>query len=176
VLEPDTSTLRSERETNLFGPIAVTTAFATRLPDTTGAVVTIASVASWIGRIPRPAAIHLPHRALDMPIRHRDAIALALAEEHLSRSRPDVADAEHVRELVRRLLPASQASLVTIARAMALHPRVLQRWLTEEGTSFGEVLDDVRRNTAWSPAPVSPPRGCAEIEVPLLRGVTRGRG
>ncbi len=49
VLERDTSTLRRELETNLFGPIAVTAAFAARLPDTTGAVVTIASVASWIG-------------------------------------------------------------------------------------------------------------------------------
>lgn len=49
VLERDTSTLRRELETNLLGPIAVTTAFAARLPDTTGAVVTIASVASWIG-------------------------------------------------------------------------------------------------------------------------------
>ncbi len=49
VLNAGASTLRRELETNLFGPLAVTTAFAGHLPDDTGAVVTIASVASWIG-------------------------------------------------------------------------------------------------------------------------------
>ncbi len=54
----DTSTLRRELETNLFGPLAVTRAFAgQQLPDGTGAVVTIASVASWIGLAGTYAAV-----------------------------------------------------------------------------------------------------------------------
>ena len=32
---------------------------------------------------------------------------------------------------------------------MSLHPRVLQRRLAESGTSFEEILDDVRREMAW---------------------------
>ena len=48
VLNPDTSTLRRELETNLFGPLALTSALADRLVDRSGAVVNVASVVSWI--------------------------------------------------------------------------------------------------------------------------------
>jgi NAD(P)-dependent dehydrogenase (short-subunit alcohol dehydrogenase family) len=48
VLSPDPSTLRLELETNLFGPLALTSAFADRLAGKSGAVVNVASVASWI--------------------------------------------------------------------------------------------------------------------------------
>ncbi len=49
VLNPDTSTLRLELETNLFGPLALISAFADRLVERSGAVVNVASVVSWIG-------------------------------------------------------------------------------------------------------------------------------
>jgi len=49
VLSPDTSTLRLELETNLFGPLALVSAFADRLAERCGAVVNVASVVSWIG-------------------------------------------------------------------------------------------------------------------------------
>lgn len=48
VLASDTSDLRSELETNLFGPLAVTTAFADRLAQRSGVVINIASIVSWI--------------------------------------------------------------------------------------------------------------------------------
>jgi AraC-like DNA-binding protein len=32
---------------------------------------------------------------------------------------------------------------------MAQHPRVVQRGLAESGTSFEEILDDIRRTMAW---------------------------
>jgi NAD(P)-dependent dehydrogenase (short-subunit alcohol dehydrogenase family) len=48
VLDSDTSTLRSELETNLFGPLAVTSAFADRLAQRSGVVINIASIVSWI--------------------------------------------------------------------------------------------------------------------------------
>lgn len=48
VLNPDTSTLRLELETNLFGPLALVSAFADRLAQNAGAVVNVASVASWL--------------------------------------------------------------------------------------------------------------------------------
>ncbi len=48
VLDSDTATLRGELETNLFGTLAVASAFADRLVQRSGVVVNIASVASWL--------------------------------------------------------------------------------------------------------------------------------
>jgi NAD(P)-dependent dehydrogenase (short-subunit alcohol dehydrogenase family) len=48
VLDPDTATLRAELETNLFGTLAVASAFADRLTQRSGVLVNIASVASWL--------------------------------------------------------------------------------------------------------------------------------
>jgi NAD(P)-dependent dehydrogenase (short-subunit alcohol dehydrogenase family) len=48
VLDSDTATLRGELETNLFGTLAVTSAFADRLVQRSGIVINMASVASWL--------------------------------------------------------------------------------------------------------------------------------
>jgi NAD(P)-dependent dehydrogenase (short-subunit alcohol dehydrogenase family) len=48
VLNHDTSQLRRELEVNLFGPLAVTAAFADRLAEPSGVVVNVASVLSWL--------------------------------------------------------------------------------------------------------------------------------
>jgi len=49
VLDPDTTALRLELETNLFGPLGLVAAYADRLAERSGAVVNVASVLSWIG-------------------------------------------------------------------------------------------------------------------------------
>jgi AraC-like DNA-binding protein len=94
-------------------------------------------------------SIHLPNHVLGRQIRGRDAAALTLAENYLAQVRPDRAFTDHVREMTERLLAVNQASLVVIAREMALHPRVVQRRLAELDTSFEEILDEVRRSMAW---------------------------
>ena len=48
VLDADTSGLRLGLETNLFGPLAVTSAFADRLVQRSGVVINVASILSWI--------------------------------------------------------------------------------------------------------------------------------
>jgi NAD(P)-dependent dehydrogenase (short-subunit alcohol dehydrogenase family) len=48
VLDPDTSALREELETNLFGPLAMASAFADRIAERSGAIVNVASVLSWL--------------------------------------------------------------------------------------------------------------------------------
>ncbi|RSM63926.1 short-chain dehydrogenase [Actinoplanes sp. ATCC 53533] len=48
VLDADTATLRGELETNLFGTLAVASAFADRLAQRAGIVINMASVASWL--------------------------------------------------------------------------------------------------------------------------------
>ena len=78
-----------------------------------------------------------------------DAAALALAEKYLTGIGPDHAVVDHVRDLTRRLLAVDRASLIVAARSMSLHPRVLQRRLAESGTTFEEILDEVRRELAW---------------------------
>lgn len=48
VLDRDTSKLREEMETNLFGPLAMASAFADRIVERSGAIVNVASVLAWI--------------------------------------------------------------------------------------------------------------------------------
>jgi NAD(P)-dependent dehydrogenase (short-subunit alcohol dehydrogenase family) len=48
VLSSDTTNLRRELEVNLFGPLAVTAAFADQVAARSGAVVNLASVLSWL--------------------------------------------------------------------------------------------------------------------------------
>lgn len=94
-------------------------------------------------------SVHLPLAVLRRSLPERDAAAIALAESFLTRVKPDLAVADHVGEVTRRLLVVGQASLVEAARAVGLHPRVLQRRLAEEGTTFEQILDGIRRALAW---------------------------
>ncbi len=48
VIAPDPTDLRRELEVNLFGPLAVTAAFADSVRERSGAVVNIASALSWL--------------------------------------------------------------------------------------------------------------------------------
>jgi NAD(P)-dependent dehydrogenase (short-subunit alcohol dehydrogenase family) len=48
VLDRDTSQLREEMETNLFGPLAMASAFADRIAQRSGAIVNVASVLAWM--------------------------------------------------------------------------------------------------------------------------------
>ncbi|WP_328352986.1 SDR family oxidoreductase [Mycobacterium sp. NBC_00419] len=48
VLHPDSSGLRAEMETNLFGPLAMASAFADRIAANSGAIVNVASVLAWL--------------------------------------------------------------------------------------------------------------------------------
>lgn len=49
VLSSDTSNLRRELEVNLFGPLAVTSAFVGGIAEGKGAIVNVASALSWLG-------------------------------------------------------------------------------------------------------------------------------
>lgn len=94
-------------------------------------------------------SIHVPLAVLDRPIPGRDPTILAMAENYLSQIGPALPLVEHVRELIHRMLKINQASLVGVAQALVVHPRILQRRLSEYGTSFEAILDDVRREMAW---------------------------
>jgi AraC-like DNA-binding protein len=55
---------------------------------------------------------------------------------------------DRIRELVRRLLPARRADLTDVAHTLAVHPRTLQRNLDNRGTSFGQIVEEVRKALA----------------------------
>ena len=55
---------------------------------------------------------------------------------------------QSVRRMVRQLLPTGTASLELIAAQFDLHPRALHRRLSAEKTTFGALIDSVRRETA----------------------------
>lgn len=48
VLAADTTGLREELETNLFGPLALASTFADRIAEHSGAIVNVASVLAWL--------------------------------------------------------------------------------------------------------------------------------
>ncbi|OBG55311.1 MULTISPECIES: AraC family transcriptional regulator [unclassified Mycobacterium] len=59
---------------------------------------------------------------------------------------PDMS--QSVRTIARQLLPTGAAKLEVIAAQFNIHPKTLQRRLADEGTTFFELIDDLRRETA----------------------------
>ncbi|MFD7076290.1 AraC family transcriptional regulator [Nocardioides sp. NPDC059952] len=53
-----------------------------------------------------------------------------------------------VRRLVRQLLPTGAVTMDLVARQFSMHRKTLQRRLAAEGTTFGALLDETRRELA----------------------------
>lgn len=60
----------------------------------------------------------------------------------------DATTTDLVCALVRQLLPTGAVGLADIARRVGLHPKTLQRRLAAEDTTFAELVDRTRRDTA----------------------------
>jgi AraC-like DNA-binding protein len=56
--------------------------------------------------------------------------------------------ADTLRSLIRQLLPTGNLTAEVAARQFGLHPKTLQRRLSAEGTTFAELVDQTRRDTA----------------------------
>ncbi len=70
-----------------------------------------------------------------------------VAAAYLANLDPDTT-AIHVRRVLPGLLPGGEPTIITTAAAMATSARTLQRHLQDEGTTFREVLRDVRHGLA----------------------------
>lgn len=91
------------------------------------------------------AALEMPHRAPDHSLlqiltNHADGLLRQL-------SRPE-RFAERARSVIGETLLAGHSGADQVARRLAVSLRTLHRRLAEEGTSLGELLDDVRREQA----------------------------
>ena len=80
---------------------------------------------------------------------HRDDVAHRAVVDYLNGITPhDAGIVESVRTIVRQLLPTGAATLDVVAEQFNLHPKTLQRRLSEEDTTFAALLDQVRKDAA----------------------------
>ncbi|WP_054812038.1 AraC family transcriptional regulator [Nocardia arizonensis] len=102
-------------------------------------------------RQPRRAAVlrlpaELPDRELagvDDTIRQ---LAIAFLAEQSANRGGDIVS--RTRTAIRESLGTGTVELVGISRLLMMHPRSLQRHLNEAGVTFGQLLDDTRRESA----------------------------
>lgn len=91
---------------------------------------------------------------LDCPIKSSDPYLLSImrkvCEETLSKRRNSAQSplCEKIEKLLIEFLPQGKATADAVARELAMSPRTLSRRLTEDGTSFSELLENLRRALA----------------------------
>ena len=93
------------------------------------------------------AAVRLSASDLVQPLPRSNDMLRRLAQAYLDSqyTAPERAFADRVRLQVREGLASGQASHAHVAEQLAVHPRTMQRRLSEEGTSFERIKDEVRR-------------------------------
>jgi AraC-like DNA-binding protein len=97
------------------------------------------------------AGFTLPREALDMPLRMADAVAFRQAAAILQRELERLAADETYSGRVQKLLLERQGgfpSLHVAARALHMTERTLHRRLLDEGSSYRELLEEVRHTLA----------------------------
>jgi len=93
------------------------------------------------------AALRIAAADLQQSLPERNPLMQQLAQQYLDRHFVDAGAAlcDQVRALVRQGLGSGDCSRQSIARALGLHPRTLQRRLEAEGQRFDALLDSVRQ-------------------------------
>lgn len=88
--------------------------------------------------------------ALSLPLSTADTRLQQLIVEQMKRMERLSADdlASYVKVLLRHLLPSGRATVEKVADCMAYNTRTLQRRLSQEGTSFQQLLDETRQDMA----------------------------
>ena len=96
--------------------------------------------------------LELPEQVLALPIRTADPALLSVldrAASHTLETQPVVRSfMEQVRATIEQQLGSGAPSIEEVARALATSSRTLQRRLGEEGTSFRDVVENVRSDLA----------------------------
>jgi AraC-like DNA-binding protein len=81
---------------------------------------------------------------------HHDALVHDTAVRYLSllTDKSAFSAGQTVSDVLRALLPLGTPRIATVARQFNVHPKALQRQLGAEGTTFADVLDRLRQETA----------------------------
>jgi AraC-like DNA-binding protein len=100
---------------------------------------------------------------LALPIANGDPLLHKIAQAYLDThfAAPDTAVTARIRALVPTLLAPGMCHHIRVAKTIGLHPRTMQRRLSEEGTSFAAIVDEVRYELAQ--------RFLGQAHVPLNR-------
>jgi AraC-like DNA-binding protein len=94
------------------------------------------------------AALRFATAELERPLPEHDPMLKRLAQTYLDQNFPKGQEliADSVRELVRQFLSVGHATQQSVASALSIHPRALQRRLVGEGFRFIDIVDGVRRD------------------------------
>jgi AraC-like DNA-binding protein len=101
----------------------------------------------------RDDAVVFPAELLSRPLPHHDPVAAHVLEDYISRL-PKLGGAapvdvgEAARQAIREQLRRGRATMAQVANKLMVSERTLHRQLGQEGTSFQQLLDEVRRNLA----------------------------
>lgn len=98
------------------------------------------------------ARLHVPSALLARELPTHDEYRLHVALARLLADVPttDRSVGSRVAALVEHRLGVSPVTLEAIAALLQAHPRTLQRSLADEGSTFADIVDDVRRRVAHS--------------------------
>lgn len=90
-------------------------------------------------------------RILDTSFATANGDIRAAAVDHLSGEHPDPTRsvANQVRRVISASLPGRIPTMTDVAESLLLHPRTLQRRLAAIGTTYGQVVDELRRDRAY---------------------------
>jgi AraC-like DNA-binding protein len=117
----------------------------------------IAPEASYRARFNAPITFEADRLALayttkdlDLPVRESNLELHDLATRYLDSNLPRgrTPFTSQVRQAIQALLGTGTCNHLEVAKALYMHPRSMQRRLHEEGTTFEEIKDEVRRDLA----------------------------
>ncbi|MGU7770816.1 AraC family transcriptional regulator [Burkholderia sp. MR1-5-21] len=99
---------------------------------------------------PARATLHIGRDTFAVGVQDASATLRQIAEDYIFRNFGEArgSTADRVREVLRQILGASTCDKSSVGSLLAMHPRTLQRRLSEENTSFEILKDEVRQNLA----------------------------
>lgn len=102
-------------------------------------------------RVAQPkASLFFDNDLLGVALRTTDDLVSRIASDYLDShfARPDQSVVTRVRQILARTIGAATLSRERVASLIGLHPRTLQRHLAQEGVSFEEMRDEIRKTSA----------------------------
>jgi AraC-like DNA-binding protein len=96
------------------------------------------------------AVLRVPRRLTDATVAGGNRVLREVALDYMRTHfpQPEQTLTARVRQLITQSLGSSPVEIAAIGRRLRTHPRTLQRRLRDEGTSYDQILDAVRRGAA----------------------------